>query len=150
MGESSKMLLLGLLLAIAGTSEASTVIDGGPCPENWIDASFAGMGCLFFNTTEVTTWEEASVSCYLSNNSTLVEIWTELQLDFLRSELTLLANTGVWTRWWTSGTDFVWYPGQPARGHLENCSYFDQWQDFMIGDIGCGVKSNIYPICQIK
>merc|ERR1711962_1923066 len=84
MGESSKMLLLGLLLAIAGTSEASTIIDGGPCPENWIDASFAGMGCLFFNTTEVTTWEEASVSCYLSNNSTLVEIWTELQLDFLR------------------------------------------------------------------
>ena len=47
------MLLLGLLLAIAGTSEASTIIDGGPCPENWIDASFAGMGCLFFNTTEV-------------------------------------------------------------------------------------------------
>merc|ERR1712156_1357284 len=75
MGESSKMLLLGLLLAIAGTSEASTIIDGGPCPENWIDASFAGMGCLFFNTTEVTTWEEASVSCYLSNNSTLVEFW---------------------------------------------------------------------------
>ena len=105
------MLLLGLLLAIAGTSEASTIIDGGPCPENWIDASFAGMGCLFFNTTEViilngiiaittsiinmgclftttkvTTWEEASVSCYLSNNSTLVEIWTELQLDFLRRQ----------------------------------------------------------------
>ena len=24
---------------------------------------------------------------------------------FLPSELTLLANTGVWTRWWTSGTD---------------------------------------------
>ena len=106
------MHLLGLLLAIAGTSEASTIIDGGPCPENWIDASFAGMGCLFFNTTEViilinriiiittsiinmgclftttkvTTWEEASVSCYLSNNSTLVEIWTELQLDFLRRQ----------------------------------------------------------------
>ena len=106
------MHLLGLLLAIAGTSKASTVIDGGPCPENWIDASFAGMGCLFFNTTEViilinriiiitksiinmgclftttkvTTWEEASVSCYLSNNSTLVEIWTELQLDFLRRQ----------------------------------------------------------------
>ena len=106
------MLLLGLLLAIAGTSRASTIIDGGPCPENWIDASFAGMGCLFFNTTEViilinriiiittsiinmgylftttkvTTWEEASVSCYLSNNSTLVEIWTELQLDFLRRQ----------------------------------------------------------------
>merc|ERR1712109_16471 len=88
--------------------------------------------------------------------------------DFLRSELTLLANTGVWTRWWTSGTDlgreghwywasslaplpdFVWYPGQPARGHRENCAYFDQWQDFMIGDIGCGVNHNIYPICQIK
>merc|ERR1712117_674816 len=83
-------------------------------------------------------------------------------------QLTLLANTGVWTRWWTSGTDlgreghwywasslaplpdFVWYPGQPARGHLENCAYFDQWQDFMIGDIDCGVNSNIYPICQIK
>ena len=37
-------------------------------------------------TTKVTTWEEASVSCYLSNNSTLVEIWTELQLDFLRRQ----------------------------------------------------------------
>ena len=115
MGTSSRVQIcffLGLLLAIVGTSKASTIIDGGPCPENWIDASFAGMGCLFFNTTEViilingiiiitisiinmgclftttkvTTWEEASVSCYLSNNSTLVEIWTELQLDFLRRQ----------------------------------------------------------------
>ena len=43
------------------------------------------MVCLF-TTTKVTTWEEASVSCYLSNNSTLVEIWTELQLDFLRRQ----------------------------------------------------------------
>ena len=43
------------------------------------------MGYLF-TTTKVTTWEEASVSCYLSNNSTLVEIWTELQLDFLRRQ----------------------------------------------------------------
>ena len=102
------MLLLGLLLAIVGTSKASTIIDGGPCPENWIDGSFAGMGCLFFNateviflinrviiitisvinmgTTKVTPWEEASVSCYLSNNSTLVKFWTELQLDFLRRQ----------------------------------------------------------------
>ena len=50
-----------------------------------ITISIINMGCLF-TTTKVTTWEEASVSCYLSNNSTLVEIWTELQLDFLRRQ----------------------------------------------------------------
>ena len=34
-----------------------------------------------------------------------MEIWSELQLDFVRSELMFLAENGVDTDWWTGATD---------------------------------------------
>ena len=169
---SVKMLHLAFLLVFSHTSSAATVgaKDAGSCPENWVDATLTGMGCLLFNTTAVMNWEDASVSCYQSNSS-LVEIWTELQMDFLRSELKVLANSGFSSFWWTSATDlgreghwywasslspvpdFVWYSGsyaQPDGGTGENCAFLDSGYDFMIQDFDCDYESSTYPICQIK
>ena len=167
------MLLLAFLLVFSHTSSA--VADGEkdagccPCPENWVDATLTGMGCLYFNTSQTMAFEDASVSCFHSNSS-LVEIWTELQLDFLRSELNFLANSGISAYWWTSATDlgreghwywasslapvpeFVWASSpnpQPNGGPNQNCARLEKFSDFMTADIECDFE-DIYPICQIK
>merc|ERR1712156_876664 len=63
------------------------------CPDKWLDASFVEMGCLFFNNTLEVSWEEANVICQMNSNSTLVDIQSEMQMDFLQMELDVIANT---------------------------------------------------------
>ena len=61
------------------------------------------LGCLLFNSTETYTWEEASVYCQGEENATLVEIWTDTQLNFIRMELGVLAEVEGKKSWWTAG-----------------------------------------------
>merc|ERR1719391_1950664 len=77
-----------------GTQEQLKLLDSA-CPIPWVDGTFLDLGCLLFNSTASYTWEKASVYCQQEENSTLVEIWTEAQLDFIRMELRMLsANEG--------------------------------------------------------
>ena len=62
------------------------------CPDKWLDASFVEMGCLFFNSTEGMTWEDANLACQRSSNSTSVVIASEIQMGFLQMELDVIAN----------------------------------------------------------
>ena len=73
-----------------------------------------GMGCLYFNSTTKVMWEEATSYCQSDEmNASLVEIWTELQLDFVISELMFLAQNGIDDDWWIGATDLgregQWY-----------------------------------------
>ena len=79
----------------------------GVCPDHWIDATLTGLGCIYFNSSSEVTWEEAGNLCQASDAS-LVEIGSELQLDFVRSELVFLQDSGLVDLtgdWWTGGTD---------------------------------------------
>ena len=51
--------------------------ESGSCPEDWTDASFVDMGCLYFNNTERLDWMEANEYCQTrvpELNSSLVEL----------------------------------------------------------------------------
>ena len=87
-----------LLLSASDVSDA--------CPDNWLDASFMEMGCLFFNNTAAVNWEEANMVCKKYSKSTLVDIQLEMQMGFLQMELDLIAKSeGTTQRWWTAATD---------------------------------------------
>lgn len=162
-------------LLVFSSSLALGANNAGSCPENWVDATLTGMGCLLFNTSKAVTWDDASISCFHSN-SFLVEIETELQMSFLSNQLTMLANNGITAHWWTSATDlgreglwywtsslspvpdFVWnsdVTGQPDGGPHQNCGnlrlYFFLWEFF---DDECDSDNYndepYYPVCQIK
>merc|ERR1712210_69076 len=128
----------------------------GLCPDHWIDATLSGLGCLYFNSSTTVSWEEAANWCqHPDNNASLLEIWSELQLDFTRSELMFLQDNGVDKEWWTGATDlgreghwfwistlatvgdFIWYPGTPDSGTGGNCLYLNNGYDFLGNDFGC-------------
>ena len=143
----------------------------GNCPDKWFDASFIDMGCLFFNNTAAVTWEEANVICHKYSNSSLVEIHSEMQMNFLKMELDEIASAEDVSRlWWTAGTDigfegqwiwitsltkvedYVWHPGHP-RPNLDNSISISNClslrpRDYDGHDIGCENRDN--PICQLK
>ena len=134
-----------------------------------IDATLSGLGCLFFNSTTTATWLEAAELCqHPDNNASLVEIWSELQLDFIRSELMFLQGNGVDNNdWWTGATDmgreghwywagslatvgdFIWQKNQPDAGIHWNCLLSDNSSsyEFFGNDIGC-IDYTRYFICQ--
>merc|ERR1712192_53112 len=112
----------------------------GSCPDHWIDATVNGLGCLYFNSSTEVNWEEAGKLCQApENEASLLEIETELQFDFVRSELMLLQDSGTSSDWWTGGTDlgrdghwywagslaavgdFIWYSDRPNGGTYGNC-----------------------------
>ena len=139
------------------------------CPDHWIDATLSGLGCLYFNSSTTATWEEASNLCqHPDNNASLLEIWSELQLDFVRSELMFLQDNGVSSDWWTGATDlgregrwfwigslatvgdFVWYSTQPNGATPYNCMMLEDnpaW-GFLGNDYYC--TREFYFICQKK
>ena len=126
----------------------------------------AGMGCLLFNSNTTLTWEEANIYCQEEENGTLLQIWNELQFEFIRMELGFLSDHVQVERWWTSGTDagkegtwqwasslvpvgdFIWYPGQPQGDPYLNCLYLYQGSDFFGRDNTC--SSNFAAICERK
>merc|ERR1711953_126638 len=173
-------MLLALLLSLFSSSwgEVSHQHEGevvskqteevsGLCPDHWIDATLSGLGCLYFNSTAAVSWEDASRLCQdPDNNASLVEIWSELQLDFIRSELMFLQDNGVNNDWWTGGSDqgreghwywsgslanvgdFVWQSGEPNSGTNNNCLYLNNFGGSFLGyDNGCSTF-DAYFICQ--
>merc|ERR1711963_1242335 len=136
----SILVLPSALLDAASASKLAERKAGvsGNCPDKWYDASFVDMGCLFFNNTAAVTWEEANVICQKYSNSSLVEIHSEMQMNFLKMQLDEIASAEDVSRlWWTAGTDigfegqliwitsltkvedYVWHPGHP-RPNLNN------------------------------
>ena len=124
------------------------------------------MGCLLFNSNATLTWEEANTYCQKEEGS-LLQIWNELQLDFVRMQLSFLYDHVPMQRWWTAGTDagkegewrwttslapvadFIWQTDQPSGGLSENCLYLYYQIGFMGGDYPC--TSNIpAAICERK
>ena len=98
-GQKSNMLvpLLAVLLLSTWGGKAMQVtnqtgkVSSGLCPQHWIDASLTGLGCLYFNSSSEVTWEEAGNICQApENDALLLEIGSELQMDFVRSELVFL------------------------------------------------------------
>ena len=162
--------VLVLSSALAGSKLAkrkSVNETSSKCPEKWLDASFMEMGCLLFNNTAAVTWEEAKAICKEDSNATLVDIQSEMQLDFLGMELDVIANTeGTSHYWWTAGTDagregqwywattltevgdFVWAPYEPNQ--TGNCLYLVSNWGYKGGDRSCETTRGIYPICQLK
>ena len=137
------------------------------CPENWLDASFMEMGCLFFNSTAGMTWEEAYISCKKNSNANLVEIQSEVQMGFLQMELDVTDNAmGAKHYWWTAGTDvgregqwywattltevgdFIWFSNMPDGGTAENCIMLGPGLGYEGNDYNYDLK--FYPICQMK
>ena len=149
-----------------GTSE----LQGGSesaCPRPWVDGTLLGLGCLLFNSTETYTWEGASVYCQGEENATLVEIWTETQLDFIRMELQMISEVETSKDWWTAGTDvgregkwnwatssaavgdFIWADSNPDGGFSDNCLDLCDTcgsTGFMGSDWDC--SRSACPICQ--
>ena len=136
------------------------------CPDHWIDATATGLGCLYFNSSEKVTWEEAADFCQApENDASLIEIWSEVQLDFVKSKLMFLQDNGVDEDWWTGGTDlgseghwywaesgapvgdFIWDFLQPMFGDRNNCLGLGSG-GFRGYDFRCGVS--VYFICQKK
>merc|ERR1711971_1312440 len=133
MGVKAKMLLIIgasflLLLSVSAAEEL------GSCPEDWTDASFVDMGCLYFNNTERLDWMEANEYC-------------QTRLPELNSSLVEL-------RWFWATTlspveDFVWANGEPSRSNgTVSCLMLATDFDLMGLSIEC--DRNEYPICQIK
>ena len=144
---------------------------GELCPDHWIDATLSGLGCLYFNSSATVSWLDASAWCQApENNATLVEIWTELQLDFIRSELLFLQDNGVDYDWWTGATDLGregdWYwagslatvgeflfdqqQDQPDGGTSHNCLKLQDAWGFTGDDVECLNASFSCFICQKK
>ena len=100
-----------------------------------------------------------------------MEIWSELQFDFVRSELMFLAENGIDTDWWTGATDlgreghwywagslatvgdFLWHKptNQPNGGIAHNCMFLENGgsYEFYGNDYGCTEYPRSF-ICQKK
>ena len=167
---SVKMLLLSILLTFCVLGNPSFCDeDVGACPDgDWKDAGFLGLGCLLWSSQHTHSWEAANEFCF-ERNSSLVEIETEQQWDYLVSEITDFIGNAAFSRdWWTSGSDwgregrwywtsslnpvpdFVWKSGQPDGGLDENCLLIkvNLGEVDMAQDDSC--DSYGYHICQIK
>ena len=77
------VLTIGLACAFPQTKEVDVPPVSSPCPHGWIVATSVDMGCLKFNVTHPMSWLDASEYCQRDEQAALVEIQTELQLDFL-------------------------------------------------------------------
>ena len=101
---------LKLCSGVRCSEESDTT--GAECPDGWLDASFIGMGCLLFHS-ENMSWVDGAVFCG-ANNSHLLEIEQQYELDFVVATLEFLeVETGAEDYWWTGGTDVhsegTWY-----------------------------------------
>ena len=94
------LLLRGLLVSAALIIEMTSSEMENPCPRDWVQATFVEMGCLYFESTEKFTWDQAAAYCQTMQNATLVEIYSEEQFDFVQ-----MMTDGLYDTWWTGGTD---------------------------------------------
>ena len=112
------------------------------------------------------TWQEANTYCQKEENGTLLQIWNELQFDFIRMELGFLYDHVQIPRWWTSGTDaekegawrwasslvpvgdFIWDSIEPNEGLNGNCLYLYAGHTFLGCDNPCSASYAV--ICEKK
>merc|ERR1711894_743247 len=141
MGSAKMVVDFKLLILFLFTHQGIALpTEKNPCPDLWIQGTWVGLGCLLFNTTQTYSWEEAFAYCQ-SENSALLEIQFEEQLDFLVMELEAIADhEGIAYHWWTAGTDlgkegrwmwqgslshvpdFLWYNSSyPRNSTVYNC-----------------------------
>ena len=142
-------------------------VSGGSCPTGWVDASFVDMGCLYFNSTKGMTWDDAVSSCHIATtNSSLVEITTEAQMDFVQMMLEMIEEHESARHWWTAATDvgingkwfwaaslatvedFVWHSGYPNSLIDRNCMMLHS--SYKEGTNQNCDYTGAYPLCQLK
>ena len=71
------------------------------CPDDWIDASYMDLGCIMFKGTISMTAPEALEYCVSQYNSHLVEIFTPIQQEFLRTKAMEIEElSGTKRHWW--------------------------------------------------
>merc|ERR1712136_381884 len=77
------------------------------CANDWVDATFFGLGCLFTNHTWAPggmTQDEAYIFCYdLDPRARLLEIHNEDDMQFL--DVLIDQENAVGSRMWVGGTD---------------------------------------------
>merc|ERR1712243_240437 len=169
MGSCSTMIVCLLCLVIltvgAGNGEELS------CPDNWVDASQASMGCVFFSASSATTWDTLILSkCGEESNKfcqdqepggALLQLQTAQQLAFLKVYMqgledkywwlgaTDLGREGQW--FWISNLnaveDIVWTAGTPTTSTDLNCLALNPSFQYAGFDFHCGAK--FYPLCQI-
>ena len=141
-------------------------LNENPCPKHWVEGIWVELGCLLLNTTQGYSWEDASNYCQRQNSS-LVEIYNQEQMEFIQMELTIVDDLSGDHYWWTAGTDmgregnwiwmkslcpilydvWLWTAGFPQRGLEGNCMALDHGSsEHLAFDISC--TRTYYPICQ--
>merc|ERR1712039_536203 len=109
MGSTQKMEIKTKLLLILGATTPCLLQPlqekhGAGCPEGWVDGYPVNIGCLLFDMSQRTHWGTANNHCQFQAGGTLAEVATEIQFDFMRTQLGLLNVEGS-NNWWLSGTD---------------------------------------------
>merc|ERR1711973_270376 len=137
-------------------------MSSGSCPSGW------DMGCLYFNSTKaLASWDDSASMCQMATpNATLVEILTELQMDFVQNNIELLEAHESPRYWWTGATDvgmngrwmwapsstpvedFIWAPGYPKNQLPSNCMMIHYSYDAGYNQF-CDYTS-AYPLCQLR
>ena len=69
-----------------------------------MDGYTVNIGCLLFSKSMRRHWGTANNFCQFEAGGTLAEVSTEMQFDFVRTQLALQEVDGS-NVWWTSGTD---------------------------------------------
>ena len=162
-----------ILTALIGFASASLSVlpngdsqDQSNCPEGWVDGTAVNLGCLFFNRTAKLTWDDASSMCQMGSDSTLIDITTQEQLEFIQMELVQYDPSWRWTAgtdvgingqwfWTTTRADvdnFVWSSdwNQPNPAHEDwNCLTLPAGRDYLAATYPCDANF-IYTICQLK
>merc|ERR1711892_444494 len=167
MGSRLKMLLKGKLVFLLSAYLVSGKVDHSnenPCAAPWVQGTYVGLGCLLFNTTKEYTWEDAMAYCQ-DENSTLLEIQFQEQLEFMLMELDALTDMeGAAHDWWIGATDlgkegrwmwlqslssvpdFLWESDFPTQSNKYNCMYLNDAYHYAAVDTSC--QATNYPICQ--
>ena len=143
------------------------------CVGAWVDGSNVGLGCLLFRDNKKYLHAEAVTNCE-ARDSSLVEISTQEQLDFLVDKWTTLNEgperpngwwggatvTGEGWRWTVSGgevADFVWKNATKAAEKASEqqqdetkqfCICFLKSTEYLGHPCGCAQKR--FAVCRKK
>ena len=172
----SVLLLLGLLHgtlaqgssttpAPTSTTPAPTTTPQPECSQGWLDFYRVGLGCLYFDTTQTLTWNDAQEFCHSQEESYLLEVLDEDQNHDIVMMCFQIAQVTQETRnWWMGLTDISfedrwfwphslqpvdysnWHGNEPNNGETYNYAYMDHTYDYEWIDTNEGDKK--YTICQ--
>jgi len=135
------------------------------CSHGWLDFNRVGLGCLYFDTAQTLTWNDAQEFCHQQEKSFLLEILTEEQNDEVVMQCFNIATVTQENRnWWIGATDIAfedrwfwphslepvvydyWHGNEPNNGVTYNYAYMDHTYDYEWIDTSEGDKK--YTICQ--